>query len=40
MRRKKHPPPPIPGSVLQWNQGLVRHLAEQVYEHRLLPRGW
>jgi hypothetical protein len=31
--------PPIPASALQWNQGLVRRLAEQAYNHRLIPSG-
>jgi hypothetical protein len=33
------PPPPIPASVLLWNEGLVRRLAEQAYEHRMMPAG-
>jgi hypothetical protein len=33
------PPPPILAAVLQWNDGLVCHLAEQAYEHRMLPAG-
>jgi hypothetical protein len=33
------PPPPIPASVLQWNGGLVVRLAEEAYDHRLLPSG-
>jgi hypothetical protein len=31
---------PLAPFVLQWSQGLVRRLAEQAYEHRLLPSGW
>jgi hypothetical protein len=33
------PLPPIPASMLQWNEGLVRRLAAEAYEHRLLPSG-
>ena len=33
------PPPPLSPSVLQWNGGTVKGLAEEAYEHRLLPSG-
>jgi hypothetical protein len=33
------PTPPIPASVLQWHEGLVRRLAEEAYEDRQLPSG-
>jgi hypothetical protein len=31
--------PPLPASMLQWNLGLVRRLAEEAYEKRQLPSG-
>jgi hypothetical protein len=34
-----HPPPLIPASVLQWSADLVPRLAEEAYQHRLLPAG-
>jgi hypothetical protein len=34
-----HPLPSIPASMLQWNQGVVLRLAEQAYEHRIMPAG-
>jgi hypothetical protein len=33
------PPPPIAPSVLQWNGGTVKRLAEAAYEERSLPEG-
>ena len=33
------PLPPITPSVLAWNDGTVRRLAEEAYRERLLPQG-
>jgi hypothetical protein len=33
------PSPPIPNSVLAWNDGTVRRLAGAIYEERQLPAG-
>ena len=33
------PPPPISPSILQWNAGTVKRLAEQAYQKRSLPSG-
>jgi hypothetical protein len=32
-------PPPLPASVLAWNDGTVRRLAEAIYEERKPPEG-
>jgi hypothetical protein len=34
-----HPQPPLAASLLQWNHGTVKRLAEDVHENRLLPSG-
>jgi hypothetical protein len=34
-----HPSPPLPPTVLAWNGGRVRRLAEDIYEERQLPAG-
>jgi hypothetical protein len=34
-----HPSPPLPPSVLAWNDGTVRRLAQAIYEQRQLPAG-
>jgi hypothetical protein len=31
------PRPPIALHVLQWNEGIIRRLAEVVYENRIMP---
>jgi hypothetical protein len=33
------PLPPVPPSLLEWNGGLVRSLAQAVYDDRHLPSG-
>jgi hypothetical protein len=33
------PLPPLPAAWLSWNNGIVKRLAEVVYEERLLPAG-
>jgi hypothetical protein len=33
------PPPPIEPSLLTWNDGLIRALAQAAYDNRLLPSG-
>jgi hypothetical protein len=33
------PPPPLPPAVLAWNDGIVRRLAESIYEERQMPEG-
>jgi hypothetical protein len=32
-------PPPLPASILAWNEGMVVRLAQTAYEERLLPQG-
>jgi hypothetical protein len=34
-----NPLPPLAPSILQWNGGTVKRLAEQAYQERLLPSG-
>jgi hypothetical protein len=34
-----HPTPPLPPSILAWNDATVLRLAQTAYEHRLLPAG-
>jgi hypothetical protein len=34
-----HPLPAIAPFVLQWNDGIIKCLAEQVHEHRIMPVG-
>jgi hypothetical protein len=33
------PPPPIASSLLTWEGGLIKRLAEAAYEHRTMPAG-
>jgi hypothetical protein len=34
-----HPSPPLPASVLAWNDGTVRRLAQAIYDVRDMPAG-
>jgi hypothetical protein len=34
-----HPSPPLPLSVLAWNDGTVKRIAQGVYEERQMPGG-
>src|SRR5262249_39052481 len=33
------PSPPLPAAVLAWNDGVVRHLAQALYDDRQMPEG-
>jgi hypothetical protein len=33
------PLPPLPASLLRWNDGIIRQMANAIYEHRDLPSG-
>jgi hypothetical protein len=33
------PSPALPHSVLHWNDGLIKRLAEEAYNHRIMPAG-
>jgi hypothetical protein len=33
------PLPPVAASLLTWNDGLARRLAEEAYQHRIMPTG-